>query len=240
MPARMSHPPGAPSWASLSSPDLDASVVFYSSLFGWDAITPRGLSPSDGYVLFVVDGRRVAGLGPAHGDAAAMWTTYVTVRDADATADAARAAGARVLIEPLDVLQDGRAAVLFDPGGAAFALWQPRDHKGAQLVDEPGTLTAHELVTAEPAAAAAFYGTLFGWHGEGDTLTLDDRPVATVTAGEGWPHWRPIFAVADARAAAEAAAVLGGTVAAEPWGGSALLTDPHGAVFGVVDQPATG
>ena len=250
MATRMSHPPGTPSWVALSSPDLDASVVFYGGLFGWEAITPKGLSQATGYVHFVVEGRRVAALTALGGDAPPMWTTHVTVADADARVAAARLAGADVLLEPRDVLGEGRTAVLFDPAGAVLALWEPGDHKGSQLVDEPGTLAWTELATRDPEASTAFYGTLFGWTAEdaasGHTATfaLEGRPVAgLVRMTDAWPaeipaHWMPYFAVEDADAAAERATALGGAVAIAPFGTPqgriAVLSDPHGAVFSVI------
>lgn len=250
MPTRMSHPPGTPSWVALSSPDLDASVVFYGGLFGWEAIVPKGLSRESGYVHFVAGGRRVAGLTALGGDAPPMWTTYVTVADADAREAAARLAGAEILLQPRDVLGEGRVAVIFDPSGAVLALWEPGDHKGAQLVDEPGTLAWTELATRDPEACTAFYGTLFGWTAEdassGHTATfaLDGRPVAgLVRMTDAWPaeipaHWMPYFAVEDADAAADHARALGGAVAIAPFGTPrgriAVIADPHGAVFSVI------
>ena len=250
MPARMSHPPGTLSWTTLSSPDLDASVVFYGGLFGWEAITPKGLDQATGYVHFVIEGRRVAGLTALGGDAPPMWTTHVTVTDADAAVQAARGAGADLLAGPHDVLGEGRIAILFDPSGAVLAVWQPRDHKGAQLVDEPGTLTCAELATRDPPACAAFYRAVFGWSvedpddGHTATFTLDGRPVAgLVRMTDAWPaeipaHWMPYFAVADADAAADRTALLGGAVALAPFGTRrgriAVLADPHGAVFSVI------
>ena len=245
----MSHPPGTPSWTTLSSPDLDASVVFYGGLFGWEAITPKGLEQATGYVHFVLEGRRVAGLTALGGDAPPMWTTHVTVADADATVDVARRAGADLLVGPHHVLGEGRVAVLFDPAGAVVAVWEPGDHKGTQLVDEPGTLTCAELATRDPDACVAFYGAVFGWTaderaGHTTTFALGGRPVAgLVRMTDAWPaeipaHWMPYFAVADADAAAERAALLGGAVAVAPFGTDrgriAVLADPHGAVFSVI------
>jgi len=88
-----------------------------------------------------LNGQPVAGLGPQmNPDAPAAWTTYVSVDDADKSAELASDAGGRVLLEPFDVLTVGRMAIILDPVGAAIAMWQPRDHIGAGLVNEPGAL----------------------------------------------------------------------------------------------------
>ncbi len=86
------------------------------------------------------------------------WNTYIAVDDADATRASLAAAGATVVAEPWDAGPGGRAAVLRDPGGAAFRLWQARRRLGAQAVNVPGTWNFSDLHTADPAAAEAFYG----------------------------------------------------------------------------------
>ena len=52
---------------------------------------------------------------------------------------------------------------LTDPEGAAFCVWQAKNHKGAKVVNEHGSLNFNGLVTRDPEAAKAFYGTVFGW-----------------------------------------------------------------------------
>jgi hypothetical protein len=84
-------------------------------------------------------------------------------------------AGGRVVMEPFDVGDAGRMAVCADPEGAAFCLWQPRQHKGAQIVNEPGSVNFNTLVTRDLEAARKFYGAVFGWE------TLD--------IGGGAPMW---------------------------------------------------
>jgi predicted enzyme related to lactoylglutathione lyase len=92
-----------------------------------------------------------------------MWNTYVWVDDADASAAAARAAGGTVLGEPFDVMDAGRMAVLADTEGAPFCVWQAKNHRGAQIVNEHGSLNFNGLATRDRAAAEAFYGAVFGW-----------------------------------------------------------------------------
>ena len=81
----------------------------------------------------------------------------------------------------------GRSAVFADPMGAAFSIWQPRAHKGAGLVDEPGTYSWSELVTTDVPAASRFYETVFGWgtegHGEGQGDSTSGRSMVAASAG---------------------------------------------------------
>ncbi len=93
----------------------------------------------------------------------ATWNTYVWVDSADEAASKVRDAGGWVVIEPFDVMDSGRMAVFTDPEGAAFCVWQAKEYKGAQLVNDPGTLNFNSLNTREVEGAKTFYGSVFGW-----------------------------------------------------------------------------
>lgn len=247
------YAPGTPSWVDVSSPDLDASAAFYGGLFGWTSWEAEPAEEAGGYRMFTMRDRSVAGLGPTReGGPPPMWTTYVTVADADETAGKAKAAGGTVFMEPFDVLDVGRMAVMGDAQGAMFAIWQPRKHIGAGIVNEPGSLVWNELATTDPDAAKAFYAAVFGWAAEtqqapgGDytTFKLGDGPVAGMMAmGENYPpgvppNWLTYFAVADCDAAVGKAQELGARLNMPPMtvpvGTFAVLGDPQGAVFGVI------
>jgi len=98
-----------------------------------------------------------------------MWNTYFWVDSADETAAKVRDAGGRVVTEPFEVMDACRMAVVTDPEGAAFCAWEAREHKGARIVNDPGTLNFNGLNTRNVAGARSFYGSVFGWQ----TLTLD-------------------------------------------------------------------
>src|SRR5919198_109243 len=165
MPERDGYIPGVPCWVDTSQPDPEAAVDFYSGLFGWefrDAMPPE----SEGkYFIAQIRGGDVAAVGsiPEGAPAAAMWNTYIWVDSADDTAAGVRAAGGEVMMAPFDVMAAGRMAVLTDPEGAAFCVWQPNEHKGAKVVNEHGSLNFNTLATRDRAAAEAFYGAVFGW-----------------------------------------------------------------------------
>jgi predicted enzyme related to lactoylglutathione lyase len=184
-----------------------------------------------------------------------MWSTYVTVADVDATAEKAKGLGATVFAGPMDVMDAGRMAVLADPAGAVFCLWQAKEHIGAELVNEHGALDWNELITPDVDAAAKFYCELFGWKAQTDDMggmaytafLLGDRPIAGAMKPpmDGIPpSWGTYFAVDDTDAAVAAAKAGGGSVIAEPQdippGRMAVLSDPQGAVFSVLKlaQPA--
>ena len=153
--------PGVPCWVDTTQPDPEAAVAFYGDLFGWqfeDVMPPDSPLP---YFIARLRGGDVAAVGSRPEGAA--WNTYIWVEDADASAATVKAAGGAVLVEPADVGDSGRMATCADPAGAAFRLWQPRAHRGAAIVNEPGSLNFNDLNTTDLESAAAFYGAVFGW-----------------------------------------------------------------------------
>jgi predicted enzyme related to lactoylglutathione lyase len=171
MPERDGYIPGVPCWIDTSQPDPKAAVAFYGGLFGWqfeDVMPPD----ADGeYFIGRIRGGDVAAVGsiPAGAPQMATWNTYIWVESADDTAAKVRDAGGQVLMEPFDVMDAGRMAVFADPEGAVFCAWQAKNHKGARIINEAGSLNFNGLNTRDVEGAKAFYGSVFGW----TTLTLD-------------------------------------------------------------------
>ena len=259
MPEMNEFPPGLPSWADLASPSLDESVSFYRELFGWEAQESENAEETGGYQTFLKDGKRVAGVAPIQNEGTPpSWNTYIAVSDADEIAGKVKEAGGEVIAEPMDVMDLGRMAFFADPTGAAFGVWQAKEHKGADLVSEPGAPAWHQVNTRDPEKAQEFYEAVFGWDNERvDTggadyweWNLDGTPVGGMfRMGEDFPddvppHWIVFFAVEDTDQATEAAKEKGAQVRAEPVdteaGRFSVMTDPHGAAFAVITQPDRG
>lgn len=113
---------GTPCWPGLRSPSPEVSVAFYTRLFGWQSGPPA----PNGYVMFSLGGKHVAGVGPLINDSQQpSWCTYLAAQDLDGTVATASSAGTHVLIAPFDVPGTGRVAVIVDPTGAEVWLWQP-------------------------------------------------------------------------------------------------------------------
>jgi predicted enzyme related to lactoylglutathione lyase len=145
------YAPGTPSWVELSTPDADASAAFYREVMNWSASEP-GPAESGGYRMFQQDGKNVAGLmGHMQAGQPTAWATYVSVADADETAQRVKAAGGSAIVEPMDVMDIGRMAVFADPTGAVFGVWQPKTFAGADLVNEPNSLCWNEVHTRDTA-----------------------------------------------------------------------------------------
>jgi uncharacterized protein len=165
VPERDGYIPGVPCWIDTSQPDPEAALPFYSGLFGWefeDAMPPDAPGM---YFMARIRGGDVAAVGsiPESAPQMAAWNTYIWVDSADETAAKVVDAGGKVLMDPFDVMDSGRMAVLADPEGAVFSLWQAEEHKGARIVNEAGALNFNGLGTRDVEGAKAFYGTVFGW-----------------------------------------------------------------------------
>lgn len=245
---------GVPCWVDLSTSDVDAATAFYGDLLGWEAVAAGPAEQTGGYTMFLKDGLPVAACAPLMEDGQPVaWQTYFSSDDVDTLAMRVAAAGGKVVVEPLDVLTAGRMAVFQDPGGAFFAGWQPGDHVGAQLVNEPGTLVWNELYTRDMDEARAFYAAALGLDGRTrqtgpmeytEFRTPDERvraggmTIAPPMPDEIPPHWLAYFAVEDADAAVARVRELGGAVLFGPIeipvGRFATVADPQGAVFGVM------
>ena len=174
MPERDGYIPGVPCWIDTTHPDPDAAVTFYGGLFGWEFedVMPPG---SEGkYFIARIRGGDVAGIGPVPEGAPpmAVWNTYVQVESADETAAKVKVAGGATLTKPFEVMDAGRMAVFTDPEGAVFCVWEPKQHKGARVINEHGALNFNGLATGDLEAAKAFYGSVFGWRvlGVGDNF----------------------------------------------------------------------
>lgn len=244
---------GVPSWVDLTTPDVSRASDFYGALLGWEC--PEGPPEAGGYRIAHLDGRTVAGIGPQmNPDAPTAWSTYVNVDSADATAERVEADGGRTLMAPMDVMDQGRLAVFADPTGGVFGVWQPGQHKGAQLVNEPGAWCWSELLTTDVDAATTFYSAVFGWEPNvvaGDMpytmWQVSGRPVAGMMAkppmipAEVPSFWSAYFMVADLDRALETIRAGGGQVLTDPMdtpaGRFAPAMDFAGATFSPIQPP---
>jgi uncharacterized protein len=183
MPERDGYIPGVPCALDATQPDPEAAVTFYSRLFGWECEDVMPPESEAKYLVARLRGRDVAAVGSLEvALQTATWNTYFWVDSADETASKVRDAGGSVLMEPFDIKPDaGRKAVCTDREGAVFCVWQAKSNRGAQLVNEPGTLVFNGLNTRDMEGAKSFYGRVFGWR----TLTLDSGAEMWALPGYG-------------------------------------------------------
>lgn len=254
-----SYAPGTFCWVDLATHDAEAAKKFYSGLFGW-SVTDMPAGEAGTYTMLEKAGQTVCALYqmpeerqqqgvPPH------WLSYVSVANVDESVAAAQDLGGQILMPPCDVMDSGRMSLLQDPTGAIFALWQPKQHIGASLANEPATLCWNELQTKDLAAAEQFYSGLFGWttHKTTSAIGTDyisfmrgDQPGAGMIEiqsdwGDVPPNWVVYFAVEDCDVTLEKAVSLGGKIEMQPMeipdvGRFAIVQDPQGAYFTVIQM----
>ena len=248
--------PGEFCWVELAHGNTDAALAFYCGLFGWSAVAQELALPGRTlpYSLLKLGQRFVASTYPLlaeqiEGGVTPSWMPYLAVESVETAVHRAEELGAICLVDPSDILQAGRVAILEDPAGATIGLWQARNLHGFRVAEEPGVPAWFELAAADVAAAAAFYGALFGWtrrrpaNGPSAAVLLarGDRPIAGVVplrAGAA-PGWATHFGVADCDASSARIRTAGGSVervAPHASGARSLaVVDPQGAPFSIVE-----
>jgi hypothetical protein len=250
------HPLGAFCWIELSTTDQNAAKSFYSSLFGW-ASQDFPMGPNDLYTMFQLEGRDTAAAYTMRAEQRSQgvpphWMIYISVESADDSARRAAQLGGKVVSPPCDVYTAGRMAVVQDPTGVVFALWQPKANIGTGIAGVPGTLCWADLNTPDAARAQEFYTGLFGWRfsvGENDPSgyvhIANGKDFIGGIAPAGFvdpnapPHWLAYFYVSNCDETAAKTNELGGKtllapLAIEKVGRMAILADPQGAVFAII------
>lgn len=250
MPSRDSYAHGVPNWVDLMTPDTAGARAFYTELFGWSYEEVGDEVP---YAMAKQSGNDAAGIGPLFEESAtpSVWTTYFAVDSVDSTVEKVKANGGEVMTEAVDVTDAGRMAIVADPTGAVFGLWQANAHIGASVVNEHGAFSWNELVSTDLDTALGFYEAVFG-HGRSEgqgpggryiSLSVDERPVAGSMDPPvpGTPsHWGVYFSVDDVDAATERALAVGGSTTYGPMdlpevGRVIGIADPYGAHFNLIN-----
>ena len=219
----MPLPPKTFCWVELGTSDAAGARTFYADLLGFST-DEVDLGTSSTYTLLTMEEKNIAGLYTLNEDQKQQgisphWLSYVLVEDVDASARRAKELGGTLSMGPFDVPNVGRMAMLQDPTGAVFALFQTGGHEGAEPMDnKPGMFCWNELATRDTGDAMA------------------DVP----------PHWLVYFAVEDCDGAVDKASATGGRVIVPPSnipdiGRFSVVTDPQGAAFAVIQlfEPQT-
>lgn len=250
---QLQHAPGSFCWIELATTDGPGAKNFYSELFGWEA-QDIPIGPDMVYTMMKLNGKDVGALyqkGEQMKQVPTHWASYISVTSADETAAKAKALGGTVVQDAFDVMEVGRMAVIADPTGAHFCIWQPKQHKGVGVKGETNSLCWNELLTNDTERAKDFYTKLFGWN-----YKTDDGPMAYTEwingeehiggmmqiqphMGPMPPNWGIYIAVDDCDGKVAKATSLGARTYVPPTdipnvGRFAVLADPQGAVFNII------
>ncbi len=255
------HATGTFCWPELCTSNWKEGKAFYTQLFDWGA-DDQPIGEDIFYTMLQHQGADIGAMyqmeqaqldenHPSH------WLNYIAVDDVDRYAAKVSELGGEVVAGPHDVMDAGRMAIIIEPGGARFALWQGNQHPGAGKLKEPGTMLWNELVTRDTNKSREFYSALFGWQAvvqdmDGMAYTLfsltgSEEPIAgmlemTQEWGEDIPsHWMTYFAVENCDNSIAKAKKLGAEICVPATdipevGRFSVLTDPQGAVFSIIQS----
>ncbi len=246
------YPHGHFSWADVQSTDFEKTRSFLEGLFGWTSVDmPTGEGRPD-YTMFYLDGKQVAGGSPGFDkNIPTYWSNYINVDSVDTVVKKAEELGATIVMPAMDVLESGRMAAIKDPTGATVGLWQPRNHKGAAVVNTVGAMCWNELYTPDADKAKKFFEKLLGWTystmpGQGDYTTIINNNrmnggVMQITPEMGSfpPNWSVYFTVASREDSLKKVKELGGSIMTEvdvPVGKIAFVSDPTGGFFAIMEM----
>ncbi|MDT9697222.1 VOC family protein [Streptomyces sp. P17] len=225
---------GVPCWVDAQLPDVEAGKRFYGELFGW--------SFEGSYAL--QEGEPVAALVPkVDGRMPTVWTVYFATPDVEALVRRIRAADGQIVTAPVEVGEgEGVTALVTDPEGAVFGLWQAGSHPGFGRRHAPGTFAWVQLYARDTDTVNDFYGDLFhdALFGPDSKPDFGRAPVSDVFPAEMPPHFLVHFRVEDCEEAVGAVQRLGGRVQAPPfetsYGTVAVVTDNQGASFALLQR----
>ena len=254
----MAAPPeGTPCWADAMFGDVEGAKSFYGDVLGWtfgEASTEFG-----NYTQAYANGKAVAAVVPPMPgqEGQSAWCLYFASPDVAATAAKIRANGGEVLMEPMQVGDFGSMLLAREPSGAAFGVWQAGVHEGFEATAVPGAYCWAELFTREPEKSDAFFSAVFPYKAKqledpqidfrlfdvGEDTVFGRMKMTDDFPPEVPPYINVYFTVEDCDAAVAKATERGATVHVgamdTPFGRFAVLSDPLGAPFSVIDITTT-
>jgi predicted enzyme related to lactoylglutathione lyase len=246
--------PGKFIWHDLITHDVGAVKTFYGDLFGW---TFEAFPGTDRYTLIRHDGRTIGGIAFSDrridGRPVSQWVGLISVPDVDVAVSRIRQAGGHVYVDPRDIPDRGRLAVVGDPQGAVFGLAHTTGGDPPDRKPGIGDWLWNELWCNDEAAAAGVYAEAVGY-------TLETREVAghsyKVFERDGepragllkdpfpdvTPNWLSYVRVADPAALVARVEKLGGQILVKPapkhrQGTVAVIADPTGAEVAIQKWP---
>lgn len=251
-----SYAPGNFCWFELATSDQNSAKGFYSSVFGWET-DDQPMGPDQFYTMLKVDGKNIGALfGMSKEEMSSgippHWGLYISVTNADESAKKAESLGGKIIMAPFDVMDVGRMAVIQDPTGAIFSIWQAAQHLGAGLIGETGAFCWWELNTKDTAKAKEFYTRLFGWTTGGDPNYTEWKNGTETIGGmmEIRPEWGPVppnwlsYILVDncdetaAKIKSQGGSTMMGPQDIENMGRFAVVADPQHAVFAIYQRNA--
>ena len=231
----MSNRQGTAIWYELMTENPDTAQAFYATILGWTFDKPYTGANKNYRTFTSTDGDAVGGIlqSPDGVTFGPTWLFYIGVDDVDAAAKQVTTLGGRVDMEPTDIPDVGRFALVADPQGAQFYLMRGNSDKNSPSFSQSqsGHCSWNELVTSDQNAAMEFYSAMFGWEKSGAMPMGDSGDYTFLSNGDtaigammnvpeteqaALPYWNFAFNVDDIDAAVKAVVAGGGTVRLGP------------------------
>lgn len=230
-------------WTDLSTYDMKAGRVDYSKFFGW-----RFEGDAD-YDFAFAKGNEVAALFPmlprlSKMNMPSFWMSYVHVGDVEASVAKARQHdGVIIEVEPQDFSDEARIALVRDPSGAGFTLYEGPDI--TPKYHGSGTVESRFHHVPDIALIQDFYADLFGWrfekrgerpwpvfdiHHPDGTIVAQAEEVPEAIRGK-FRYWMPCFAVDSHEDTVNLVRSTGGKHLSDLPGNRVMLADRQGAHF---------
>jgi uncharacterized protein len=214
-------------WINILTPDPAKAMDFFADVLGWTYFEMPGIGHG-----MQVGGRNIGGLFDLNGSNCPPGLppcigVMVKVQSVDATSERVVALGGSVN-QTLEIGEQGRMAVCFDPNGGAFDVWEPKAMPGTDADSSlHGSPSWSESLTTDVAKATKFYCDLFGWTADVKPMPGMDYTVFSnagtqmagmmhIPAPDIPPHWGTYFTVDDADEAARKAEESGGKLFVPP------------------------
>lgn len=238
-------------WFDYVTPDAKKAQGFFGELFNWKT---QEVPVGDGstYTMITLGGQAIGGYTatPPGAPAIGHWVSSLSVADAKATAEQVKSLGGKVHMEPVKMGDFGIHAIVADPGGGVFSLWQTSEPRSADYKDVAGAWCWNELAAHDPVKTVAFYTKLgfteekmeMGEMGTYHVLNSGGKARAGMmkTPMPDAPQaWMPYVQVKNVDETVAKAQKLGATVHMPPSdvpsvGRLAIFTDPQGGWLGVL------
>lgn len=242
------HGKGLPGWVELAADDTKAALKFYEALFGWKSLS-TGDEKFEYHILQNGD-RTIGGLsGKMNPGQPTAWQVYLETDKIDATIEDVKANGGAVYM-PATPMPGGQFTFASDPANAPLGIME--SEKVNDSFGEENGLMWYELHTSgEIEQVVSFYEKTFGWSAKTEVESPEmtyvtfgpdsERQVGGVFASPETQQsqWYVVFKSSDIDAFAEKAKGLGATIQTlqkgTPYGDFAMIQDPQGAVFTIMN-----
>lgn len=240
-------------WFDLITHDVASAKKFYADIFAWEYD-----GNESGYTKIMHRGNYIGGMIYAERLKQevneSQWMSYLSVPDVDRAAAFTQENGGKVIREPWDLDDRGRAAVIADPQGAIIVLLRAQTGDPEDVKPRFGEWLWNELITSNADSAASFYSAMMGFNVEQEQIN-EQRTYYFMKYGEKYragmitspwenvkPNWLPYIKVQDPKQVVKRVPQLGGEVILAPddnirKGSVAIIADPTGGVLAVQKWP---